>query len=163
MELAEVSAVKRKLLITGLISIAAVLCGGGWAAAQQAPATEIVGGPGGNAFSDPQPERGARVIEVQVHSGEYVDSVQLVYMFRDGRTVMGPQHGGEGGRLSVFHLDADEYLIGISGRSGDYIDSIQFLTNRRTSSTFGGSGGKHEFRVDVPANPEIAGLSGRSG
>jgi len=155
--------VKKRLLITGLISIVAVLCGGGWAVAQQAPATEIVGGSGGAAFSDPEPERGARVIEVQVHSGEYVDSVQLVYMFRDGRTVLGPQHGGAGGKLSVFHLDADEYLIGVSGRSGSYIDSLQFLTNRRTSPRFGGSGGNHEFRADVPANAEVAGLTGRSG
>ena len=157
------TAIKRKLLIAGLLSIVAALCGGGWAIAQQAPATEIVGGPGGNAFSDPEPAQGARVIEVQVRSGDHVDSVQLVYMLSDGRTVMGPQRGGGGGGLSVFHLDADEYLIGISGRSGDYIDSIRFETNERTSPTFGGSGGSRNFRIDVPANAQVAGLAGRAG
>src|SRR5258706_5120613 len=98
---------RKKLLVAGLISILAAWCGSGWAVPQQAPATEIVGGPGGNAFSDPEPAQSARVIEVQVRSGDQVDSVQLVYTLSDGRTVMGPQHGGEGGGLSVFHLDAD--------------------------------------------------------
>jgi Jacalin-like lectin domain len=154
---------KKRLIIAGLISIFVALCGSGLAVAQQATATEIFGGPGGNAFSDPELERGARVVEVQVRSGEYVDSVQLVFTLSDGRTVLGPQHGGEGGELSVFHLDADEYLIGISGRSGSYIDSIRFQTNKRTSPTFGGSGGNRDFRVKVPANTQVTGLTGRSG
>jgi hypothetical protein len=155
--------VKQRLLIAGLTLIVAVLCGSGWAAAQQATATEIVGGSGGNAFSDPEPDQGARVVEVQVRSADYVDSVQLVYALRDGRTVMGPQHGGAGGRLSIFHLDADEYLTGISGRTGSYIDSIRFQTNKRTSPTFGGNGGSRNFRVDVPANAQVTGLAGRAG
>ena len=154
---------KQKLFVACVISIVAIVCGGEYAVAQHAPATEIVGGPGGNSFLDAEPERGARVIEVQVRSGDYVDSVQLVYMLRDGRTVMGPRHGGEGGALSVFHLDADEYLIGTSGRCGQYIDSIRFETNKRTSATFGGSGGGREFRVGVPANAEVTGLAGRAG
>lgn len=154
---------KKRLLIAGLISIVAALSGSGWAVAQQAPATEIVGGPGGSAFSDPEPEQGARVVEVQVRSGEHVDSVQLLYTLRDGRTVEGTRHGGAGGELSVFHLDADEYLIGISGRSGSYIDSIRFQTNKRTSPTFGGSGGSRDFRVDVPAKVHVTGLAGRAG
>jgi jacalin-like lectin domain-containing protein len=154
---------KQRLLIAGLISIVVTLCGSGWAVAQQAPSTEVVGGPGGNAFSDPEPAQGTLVVEVQVRSGDHVDSVQLVYMLSDGRIVMGPQHGGSGGGLSVFHLDADEYLIGISGRSGSYIDSIRFQTNKRTSPTFGGSGGSRDFRVDVPANAQLTGLAGRAG
>jgi hypothetical protein len=154
---------KERLLIAGLISIIAVLCGGGRAVAQQAPATEIVGGSGGNAFSDPEPEQGARVVEVQVRSGDHVDSVQLVYTLNDGRTVMGPQHGGSGGRLSVFHLDADEYLIGISGRSGSYIDSIRFQTNKRTSPTFGGKGGSRDFQIEIPEDTQVTGLTGRAG
>jgi hypothetical protein len=153
----------KRLLIAGLISILAALCGSGLAVAQLAPATEIVGGPGGNAFSDPEPERGARVVEVQVRSGDYVDSVQLVYWLGDGRTVVGPQHGGAGGELGVFHLDADEYLVGISGRTGTYIDSIRFQTNKRTSPSFGGSGGSRDFRVDVPTNAQVTGLVGRAG
>ena len=154
---------KRKLFVVRLFAIIAILCGGGWAVAQQAPATEIVGGSGGHSFLDPEVEPGTRVVEVQVRSGEYVDSVQLVYMLRDGQTVMGPQHGGEGGALNVFHLDADEYLVGISGRTGSYIDSIQFLTNKRTSPKFGGSGGGRDFHIEVPAYSQIMGFTGRNG
>jgi hypothetical protein len=154
---------KKRLFIAGLISILAILCGNGWAVAQQAPVAEIVGGQGGSAFSDPEPAQGGRIIEIQIRSGDHVDSVQLVYMLRDGRAVAGPQHGGAGGGLNVFHLDADEYLIGISGRSGSYIDSIRFETNKRTSPTFGGTGGSRDFRIDVPANTQVSGLAGRAG
>ena len=154
---------KKRLFIAGLISILAALCGNGWALAQEAPVTEIVGGPGGNAFADPEPAQGGRIIEIQIRSGDHVDSVQLVYMLSDGRAVEGPQHGGAGGGLNVFHLDADEYLIGISGRSGSYIDSIRFETNKRTSPTFGGTGGSRDFRIDVPANTQVSGLAGRAG
>jgi hypothetical protein len=154
---------KKRLFIAGLISILATLCGNGWAVAQQTPITQIVGGQGGNAFLDPEPAQGGRIIEIHVRSGDHVDSVQLVYMLSDGRAVAGPQHGGAGGGLNVFHLDADEYLIGISGRSGSYIDSIRFETNRRTSPTFGGTGGSRDFRIDVPANTQVSGLAGRAG
>jgi hypothetical protein len=154
---------KKRFLIAGMILIVAALCLSGRAFAQQATATEIFGGQGGGAFSDPEMEQDARVVEVQVHSGDFVDSVQLVYMLRDGRTVTGPRHGGPDGRLSVFHLEADEYLVGISGRAGDYIDSLEFQTNKRTSPTFGGRGGKREFRVGVPANTLVTGFAGRAG
>ncbi|MBZ5661384.1 MAG: hypothetical protein LAO08_13345 [Acidobacteriia bacterium] len=154
---------KKRLLIAGLIAIAAAIYGGGLATAQQATVTDVVGGPGGREFLDPQPEQGARVIEVQVHSGEFVDSVQLVYMLGDGRTVMGPLHGGPGGQLGVFHLDADEYLTGASGRAGDYIDSIEFQTNKKTTPTFGGNGGRRDFHVDLPPNAQATGFAGRSG
>jgi Jacalin-like lectin domain len=154
---------KRKLFVTGLLAIIATLCAGGPAVAQEAPSTEIAGGSGGHSFLDPEPEPGTRVVEAQVRSGEYVDSVQLVYMLRDGRTITGPKHGGEGGALSVFHLDADEYLVGISGHTGSYIDSIQFLTNKRTSPLFGGHGGGRDFHIDVPANAQVTGFTGRAG
>ena len=163
MKSAEVNALKNKLLISGLILIVAVLCGGSRAGAQQGPATEIVGGPGGAAYLDPEPERGARVIEVQVHAREFVNAVQLIYLTRDGRTVSGPYHGGPRGFFSVFHLEEDEHLIGIAGRSGTYVDSIQFMTNKRTSPTFGGRGGDHEFHLDIPPDTEVAGFTGRSG
>ncbi len=150
-------------LVAGLITIVAALCGAGTAWAQQAPATEIVGGPGGSAFLDAAPPPGARVVEVRVRSGQYVDSVQLVYMLSDGHSVVGPRHGGNGGNLSVFRLDADEYLIGVSGRTGSYIDSIEFQTNKRTSPTFGGNGGNRDFQVEVPDNTRVVGFAGRDG
>jgi hypothetical protein len=158
-----VNTVKKRHSIVKLSLFAAVLCLSGLAAAQRMPTTEIVGGSGGSGFSDPEPAPGARVIEVQLRSGDHADSVQLVYMLADGRAITGPQHGGGGGGLKVFHLDADEYLVGISGRAGAYIDSIRFETNKRTSPTFGGTGGNNDFRIEVPRDAQVISLSGRAG
>ena len=130
---------------------------------QQYTATQVVGGSGGAAFSDTEPAAGARVLEVRVRSGGYVDSVQMVYALRDGRTVEGPRRGGTGGSLNVFQLNADEYIVGISGRTGKYIDSISFRTNKRTSPIFGGKGGDREYHIDIPAGNQAVGLTGRAG
>jgi len=154
---------KMKLLLAALILVLAALCGSRLVSAQQAAITDIAGGPGGSPYADTDPAPGARIVEVQVRSGDHVDAVQLVFALSDGRTVTGPRHGGEGGGLNVFRLDPDEYLVGIAGRSGQYIDSIQFMTNKRTSPVFGGRGGDRDFRIEVPGNAQVAGLAGRSG
>ena len=154
---------KKRLLIAVLISILAVLCGSGWALAQQTAVTEIAGGPGGYPYSDADPDPGSRIVEVQVRSGDFVDAVQFIFMLSDGRTVEGPRHGGEGGGLNVFRLDPDEYLIGISGRSGKYIESIQFATNKRVSPVFGGRGGERDFHIEIPGNAQVTGFVGRAG
>jgi hypothetical protein len=153
----------RESLLAAILVIGAAAGGGPASQAQQLISTQIVGGSGGANFSDPEPATGARVLEVQVRSGEYVDSVQMVYALRDNRTVAGPRRGGSGGTLSVFHLDADEYIIGISGRAGTYIDSISFQTNKRTSPLFGGNGGDREYRIDIPAGNQAVGFTGRMG
>ncbi len=57
----------------------------------------------------------------------------------------------------------NEYIIGFSGRYGDYIDSLKIQTNKRTSPQFGGSGGRQDFRVRVPSGNRAVGLIGRSG
>jgi hypothetical protein len=123
--------------------------------------TEIVGGEGGSAFTDQLPPSGARVVEVQINSGDYVDSVQIVLALPDGRTVTTPRHGGSGGRRNTFRLDSGEYIVGISGRCGDYIDSIQFQTNRRESQPYGG--GTRDYQINVPAGNQVVGFTGRAG
>jgi len=124
--------------------------------------TEISGGRGGRAFSDLKIPAGARISEIRVRSGDLIDSVQLVYTLSNGRSQDGPAHGGSGGRGTVFRLDRDEYLIGVSGRYGDYIDSLVFHTNKRTSPTFGGRGGNRNFRIMVPSGTQAIGFVGRA-
>jgi hypothetical protein len=133
------------------------------ASAQQLNATQVYGGPGGNAFSDFQPPTGARVAEVRVRSGNMVDSVQMVYALADNSTVVGPRHGGSGGNNNSFRLDGDEYIIGLAGRYGDYLDALRIITNKRTSPTYGGRGGRTDFRVDVPSWNMALGFAGRAG
>ncbi len=124
--------------------------------------TQIYGGRGGSAFSDRDIPEGARISEIRIQSADVVDSVQFVYILRDGRTQEGPRHGGTGGRTSVFRLDRDEYITGITGRFGDYVDSLAFVTNRRTSQVFGGQGGRSDFQVTVPQGNRAVGLTGRA-
>ena len=60
-------------------------------------------------------------------------------------------------------LDRDEYLLGVSGRYGDTIDSIRFFTNKRNSPTWGGNGGNRTFGYNAPSGQMIVALFGRAG
>jgi len=124
--------------------------------------TQIFGGQGGASFSDRNIPEGARISEIRVQSATVVDGVQVVYNLRNGSVLEGPRHGGTGGRSSVFRLDADEHVIGIYGRYGDYIDSLTIVTNKRTSQAFGGQGGRSDFRIDLPAGTKMIGFTGRA-
>ncbi len=123
----------------------------------------MAGGGGGSPFADGDLAAGARVAEVRIRAGDTVDAVQMIYVLADGSSRAGARHGGSGGREYTFTLDSDEYITGISGRCGDTVDSIRFHTNKRTSPTFGGSGGITDFRFDVPAGNQAAGFVGRAG
>ena len=130
---------------------------------QEPTPTGIAGGSGGAPFTDSELRSEGRILEIQIFSGELVDAVQVLYELPDGRTVLGPRHGGSGGRSNVLRLDSDEYITGISGRYGDQIDSISIQTNKRTSPFFGGAGGKRDYRIGVPAGNQAIGFIGRSG
>jgi phage tail protein X len=125
--------------------------------------TQVFGGRGGRIFSDQDVPAGVRVAEIRISAGDTIDSLQMVYLLPNGRTVEGTRHGGSGGRLRVFPLEGDEYVIGLSGRSGDTIDSLRIVTNRKTSPTYGGSGGSRNFQVEVPNGNQAIGFAGRSG
>ena len=146
-----------------VVSIALLMAGILAAAPQQSGLTDVAGGQGGSRFSDPEPPRGARVVEVHVRSGDQIDSVQMLVATPDGRTAMTPRHGGSGGRLDVFRLEQGEYVTGISGRYGEYLDSLRIQTNRRTSPQFGGRGGDRDFRTDIPPGTQAVGFAGRAG
>jgi len=125
--------------------------------------TNTAGGSGGSAFADRQIPVGARISEVRVSAGNYIDGIQLVYTLQDGSTFEGPSHGGRGGAGNAFKLDPNEYIVGISGRCGEYIDSVIIRTNRRSSPQFGGNGGRSQYSIDVPSGNQAIGLIGRSG
>lgn len=124
--------------------------------------TEIAGGRGGTAFADRDIPIGAVVSAIRVRGGDFIDSVQMIYTLTDGRTFEGTIHGGQGGRSGVFRLDRDEYITGVSGRYGNYIDSLVFHTNKRTSASFGGRGGSRSFRINVPSGNRAIGFAGRA-
>lgn len=125
--------------------------------------TRIAGGSGGNGFMDTEIPWGSRLTEIRIHAGKFVDGIQAVYTLPDGSLFEAPFHGGSGGNRSVFRLEANEYVTGISGRHGEYIDSLRIHTNKRTSPQYGGSGGRSDYRIDIPAGNQGVGLIGRSG
>ncbi len=134
-----------------------------WGFAQTPAATNIVGGRGGTQFSDTLTFGGARVFEVHIYSGEFVDSLQMIYLLPDGRTQPSSRRGGSGGRQNIFRLDSDEYIVGLSGRYGNYIDSIRIHTNKRVSPLYGGAGGSQEYRINVAPGNHAVGFAGRAG
>jgi hypothetical protein len=131
--------------------------------AGQGPVTSIQGGSGGASFADRGLPAGARISAIRLRSAEHIDSVQAIYTLSDGRQMEGARHGGGGGGEVIFQLESEEYVVGLSGRSGEYVDSLRILTNRRTSQTFGGQGGRRDFRVDVPEGTRALGFAGRAG
>jgi hypothetical protein len=149
----------RTMVLVAIVILAAGTFGFGQTTSQ----TQIAGGTGGNPFQDISIPSNARVSEVRIASGAYVDSVQLGYVHLDGRAAMGSLNGGTGGQVSTFRLDSDEYIVAISGRYGKYIDSLRIHTNRRTSPFYGGSGGAQDFRIDIPSGNQVVGFIGRSG
>lgn len=151
------------LRLIGIILAICLVCLNPSGFTQTAPSTNIVGGRGGDPFSDVDIPTGARVLEVHIYSGGYVDAIQMQYALSDGRMLMGPRHGGPGGQLSIFRVDSDESIIGISGQYGNYIDSIQILTTKRSSPMFGGSGGGQEYRINIPTGNQAIGFAGRAG
>ena len=120
------------------------------------------GGDGGLPIEGYEIPAGARIRQIRVTYGWFVDSIQVAYTDADGNLQALPGIGGHGEREHLFILDADEYLVGVSGRSGAYVDSIRFHTNKRVSPTFGGEGGEVEFTLLAPEGSEVVGFFGRA-
>ena len=118
------------------------------------------GGRGGTLRKDPTAGV-QKVIAVLISSGILIDFLQLIVR-QNGTNRALAQHGGDGGHLTPFVLNDDEYLTGISGRHELYIDSITLHTNIRTSQRFGGHGGEREFSINANNGEQIVGLWCRS-
>lgn len=121
------------------------------------------GGTGGSEFVDDAIPPSSRVIEVRIWAGDYIDALQIVLETSAGARHELPKHGGSGGRLQVFTLDAGEYITGISGRFGSYVDSIRIHTNLQNTRLYGGGGGAADYNYQAPPGTEVVGFSGRAG
>ena len=120
------------------------------------------GGNGGKPFDHYDLPENARLTTVHVYSDWVVNALQFDFVDRAERPGGHRPVGGSGGRHQVFVLEADEYLTGISGRAGWYVDSIRFHTNKRESPLYGGRGGDYDFAFIAPPGHEVCGLFGRS-
>lgn len=120
------------------------------------------GGNGGKPFDHYDIPDGARLSAIHIYTEWVVNAVQFDFVQAGGATGGRPPIGGLGGEHHTFYLDDDEYLTGISGRAGWYIDSLRLHTNKRVSPAYGGAGGERDFSFQAPAGFEIGGLFGRS-
>ncbi len=120
------------------------------------------GGNGGTPFEQYDVPVDSHLSAIHIYSEWVLNALQMDYT--RGNNVSGSTSpiGGLGGEHHVFYLDSDEYLTGISGRAGWYIDSIRFHTNKRISPTYGGVGGERAFTFEAKNGYEIGGFFGRS-
>ncbi len=122
--------------------------------------TPQVGGGGGQPFADDLTGV-KRLTKLTIRHGAYVDAIQCTWQMNDGSSHTGAQHGGAGGRQDVITFAADEYIVGVSGRAGAYVDQLVIKTNKRTYGPYGGNGGK-PFDLG-PLAAHTTGFFGRSG
>ena len=121
------------------------------------------GGYGGTGFTDEDIKENQDVRDVNIWTGPVVNGIKLINDVDWGQRYAAPTHGSDDGTQSVFTLQPGEYITGISGKYGRFVDSIQIHTNLRVSPRYGGSGGSAEYIYEAPSGWEIAGFCGRSG
>src|ERR1700722_10591333 len=152
------------LLVALLIPVGAAMAQPGWRYEGDS------GGTGGSAFQDHIP-MAAQLAEVRVWSWEWINAIQLVYRTRDGRMIETAVHGrdgrkdgnldGDGGHLDVLSLRPDEWITGVEGMYGKFVNSITVTLNSGRSATFG-RGGEHPYRFAAKRDEAIVGFQGRS-
>jgi hypothetical protein len=117
----------------------------------------LVGGAGGIPFDD----RGATgtIRSIRLRAGNGIDAIQVNY----GGT-WGPIRGNpSGGQPYSFDLAADEHIVTVRGRSGQFIDQLIFFTNKgRVFGPYGGAGGT-PFSESAPTGQKLGAIYGRSG
>ena len=123
-----------------------------------------IGGDGGRVFDDYAIPTGFKIKEIHLLTTDVVEGIQFTITDGKGGKTM-PVLGGNSSnrkRHFVFALGRDEYLTGISGYYGWYIDALRIHTNRRVSPLYGGHGGENEFFLTAKEGEEVVGLVGRA-
>lgn len=96
------------------------------------------GGIAGSAFEDRPPKDTSRITRIRIRYAEVVDYLELFY---DGVSAGG--HGNpQGGTQHELDLAEDESIVGVSGRTGLFVDALEFTTNKGRTVGGGGYGGQ---------------------
>ncbi|HYX17893.1 MAG TPA: jacalin-like lectin [Nostoc sp.] len=103
----------------------------------------------------------ARIVSLQIRSGQNVDGITINYLTNTGiRSSF--LAGGTGGFETTINFAPGETITRIAGRYGAVVDSITIQTNFNTYGPFGGTGGPATFDYTVPSLYQIAGFRFRS-
>ena len=126
---------------------------------------------GGIPFQDVAPT-GSRIGGLVVwHGGKnrnVIVGIQVLYQdVTTGALVLGEQHGGAAGadvKQAIFVLKAGEFITQISGRFGQFVDSLTVETNLGARyGRYGGLGGFEDYEFPPTSTDEIVGFLGKSG
>jgi|GEM_PF-6814104 len=118
-------------------------------------------GNGGNRRFDKPLSLKTRIVGMNVMSGDFVDSIQMV-VNDGGEDLTLELYGGPKGKLRPLTLDRTkgEYIASIEVRYGEFIDSLTFNVPGRAPQKFGGSGGSNLFTLAGPPGTEVCGIHG---
>ena len=111
---------------------------------------DLSGDPGGGAFDD-LTDLGLnastmRIAGLIIRSGQFVEGITPIYLDGDGQLAL-PKHGGDGGLEMRLGLRPNEFITEISGRSGEFLDSLTLETNLGARIGFGGPGGSRMILI----------------
>ncbi len=98
------------------------------------------GGTEGTEFEEVFGCEGVRISGFEISHGPYVHGLKVFYEI-NGTLTPGSMYGGYTGNIgnASVTLDSDERIVSISGRSGDFIDQLEFVTNEgRQLGPYGG-------------------------
>ena len=106
-----------------------------------------------------------QIARMSISSGSFIDSIQVTYTNNSEILGQPRRHGGGGGSRRDLVLQPGEYIIAVSGRYGDYVDSLTIRTGGSRSQivTWGGTGGARSFNYVAPPGTQIFGIWGSSG
>jgi len=130
------------------------------------------GGHGGSSFDDLEGRSippGARLEQLVVRGGAYLDSVQVTHRLPNGERLRLPRNGGAGGNERRLTLEPGEYITRMHGHYGTVIDSLNVFTNRGRGLSIGGdphwpySCTSGFFQFELPPKCRLLGFFGRAG
>ena len=84
------------------------------------------------ASSNPWP-CGVDITQIVIHHGCAIDSIQVTYKTYDGKTIVRPKHGGDGGGETVIVLDDGERIITVAGTLQSFrVQQLTFVTQKNS-------------------------------
>ncbi len=121
------------------------------------------GGDGGYPFNISPPKGDYTISEIYVYAENIINGIQISYnhLVNGTNRTQSIVWGSPYGQKNTFVLEPNEYITEINGKYGDFIDSIQFTTNKnRISPRYGGDGGAQWYKYEAPKESKINGLTG---
>lgn len=127
--------------------------------------SRLFGGGGGTPF-DEAAHHITAIERIVLHFSSYVHQLEVTYILDDGERLVRTCGGSGGTRTEEIILEQDEKIFAVIVRSGDFVDSLTFVTYRmfhlvgmRRYGPFGGPGGQQHTVL----SPNIRELFGRAG